>query len=597
MTTPGQRRTPAPPRQPVVAWWVLPVTLIAVVAFATVPLGLAISGVLTGHGFAWPAGPFGLGAFRAVFTAPADPGSAWRSQPRPGGPVAAWVSMVVCFIASGALAGVAEHVAAAGLGDDREALRLQLDEKGAVARAQRDFSSLKDRKARSIDAAAAATLVGPNVLTHSPVFLQHRDCCLVEGPTGSGKTARVAVQRCWDAPGFLLVTTTKRDLIEYTWRYRSALGRAEVYDPEDLIGFLGGLRWALLAGCDREEVAIRRARAWVRAAPMGEGTKDASFWEGKAAVLMQCFLFAAACEGLGLAAVRAWVSNRHATAPVEILEQRNPGWAADLRQITESKSDSTDDMYNACASLVEPLADPRLLAAVDTPVSESVDLHDLVLGGPNTIYLVSDGGSGSVAPIVAVFAAEVHHLLHHTAIRVGGRLDPPARLVLDEMNNVAPIPNMPSLMSDSGGRGVSIWAFAHNKVQNVDRWGRTGGELLTDSAPARLILPGLTGDRELAELSALCGTVDEYEPVIDPTHPPRLRTRNVMEKSDIRSMPVDHALLVVRGAAPFVVHLPTVHDSKAWRQEIAASKAEFAKLAPADTEREITYGESERRWA
>ena len=123
MTTPGQRRTPAPPRQPVVAWWVLPVTLIAVVAFATVPLGLAISGVLTGHGFAWPAGPFGLGAFRAVFTAPADPGSAWRSQPRPGGPVAAWVSMVVCFIASGALAGVAEHVAAL----QRVGNRLRLD--------------------------------------------------------------------------------------------------------------------------------------------------------------------------------------------------------------------------------------------------------------------------------------------------------------------------------------------------------------------------------------------------------------------------------------------------------------------------------------
>ena len=590
MSAIGGRPTPAPPRTPLIAWWVFPLCLLVFVATTTVPFGGAMSGLLSGHGFAWPAGPFGLGGYKALVMSPGDPAARWPSQPVPGGPVLTWICMAIGLIISGACAGIAESIAqnrahrkkakTSGLGDDRELLRLQMNEKGATERARNDFRSLQDRPIRSIDSQAAAVRLGSNVLTGTPIYLQHRDCVLCEAPTGAGKTSRVAIQRCWDAPGFLLATTTKRDLIASTWRYRSALGQAEIFDPEGLIGHPDPLRWSLLAGCDDEETAARRAEAWVKAVPMGD-TKDSSFWEGKAKTLMRCYLHAAAHRGKGLAAVCSWVTNRRASEPLEILDSVNPAWAAEIRQIVEAQSDSSDDMFHAVATLVEPLSNPRLLAAVDTPADESVDLEQLVLGGPNTLYLVSKGTSGSVAPIVAVFAAEVYHILDRASLRTRReRLDPPARLVLDEVNTVAPIPGLPNMMNDTGGRGISIWAFAHNKAQNIQRWGNAEGELFTDSAPVRLILPGLSGDRELAELSRLCGTIDEYEPITDPTHTPRLRTRNVMEPSDIRQMPTDHALLVARGAAPFVVHLPTVWENKPWRKEVDASKALFDKVAP-----------------
>ena len=590
MSAIGGRPTPAPPRTPLIPWWVFPLCLVLFVATATVPFGAAMSGLLAGHGFAWPAGPFGVGGYKAIVMSPGDPAAQWPSTPVPGGPVLTWVCMAVGFVIAGGLSGVAEFIAQnraqrkkaaqSGLGNDRELLRLQMNEKGATERARNDFRSLQDRPLRSIDSQAAAIRLGSNVLTGTPIYLQHRDCVLCEAPTGAGKTSRVAIQRCWDAPGFLLATTTKRDLIASTWRYRSALGQAEIFDPEGLIGHPDPLRWSLLAGCQDEETAARRAEAWVKAVPMGD-TKDSSFWEGKAKTLMRCYLHAAAHRGKGLAAVCSWVTNRRASEPLEILDSVNPAWAAEIRQIVEAQSDSSDDMFHAVATLVEPLSNPRLLAAVDTPADESVDLEELVLGGPNTLYLVSKGTSGSVAPIVAVFAAEVYHILDRASLRTRSeRLDPPARLVLDEVNTVAPIPGLPNMMNDTGGRGISIWAFAHNKAQNIQRWGNAEGELFTDSAPVRLILPGLSGDRELAELSRLCGTIDEYEPITDPTHTPRLRTRNVMEPSDIRQMPTDNALLVARGAAPFLVHLPTVWENKPWRKEIDASKALFDKVAP-----------------
>ncbi len=606
MSGPGSRPAPTPPRPPLVAWWVWPVVLGLFVATATVPFAGALSGLLSGHGFAWPSGPLGFGGYKAVFTSPADPAADWPSQPVPGGPVLTWIVIVVCFLVSGALAGVAESVAQnralhkqhkhSGLGNDRELMRLQMNEKGAAEKAKQDFSSLRDRRASSIDSAAAATYLGDNVIGGSPIFLQHRDCVLCFAVTGAGKTARLAVQRCWDAPGFLLATSTKRDLVEYTYKYRAALGRVEFYDPEDLLGLPHGMRWALLAGCTDERVATRRAEAWVKAAPMGD-TKDASFWQGKAEVLMRCYLYAAASNRVGLAKVRAWVTNRRATEPLEILDAVNPSWAAELRQIVESTTDSSEDMFHALAALVAPLADPRLLAAVDTPIDESIDLADLVLGGPNTLYLLSDGKSGSVAPIVAVLASEVHHLLERHSQRVPGRrLDPPARLVLDEVNTVAPIPGLPGMISDIGGRGISIWAFAHNRTQMHVRWGRTEGDLFIESAPVRIVLTGMTDDRHLEELSSLSGTVEEYEPITDPQHQPRLRTRRVLEKHEIRQLDSDHGLMITRGAAPFLVHLPTVFARKEWKREIAASTAAFEKVCPSTSADDVTI-EQTRRWA
>lgn len=606
MSAPGTRPTPTPPRTPMIAWWVWPLTLAVFVATATIPFAGGLSGLLAGHGFAWPSGPFGAGGYKAVFTSPADPAAAWPSQPVPGGPVLTWLMMIVCFVVAGALAGVGESFAQrrahnkqgknSGLGDDRELVRLQMNEKGAAEKARQDFSSLAKRRPSSIDSAAAATYLGDNVIGGSPIFLQHRDCVLCFAQTGAGKTARLAVQRCWDAPGFLLATSTKRDLVEYTYKYRSALGRVEIFDPENLIGHPHPMRWSLLSGCTDERVATRRAEAWVKAVPMGD-TKDASFWQGKAQTLMRCYLYAAAAEGLGLDKVRAWVTNRRATQPLEILDIVNTSWAAELRQIVESEADSSEDMFHAVSTLVAPLSDPRLMAAVDTPAAESVDLVDLVLGGPNTLYLLSDGTSGSVAPIVAVLASEVHHLLNRHSQRVPGRrLDPPARLVLDEVNTVAPIPGLPGMINDIGGRGISIWAFAHNRTQMHVRWGQTEGDLFINSAPVRIVLAGMTDDRHLEELSSLSGTIEEYEPITDPQHPPRLRTRRVLEKHEIRQLDSDHGLMITRGAAPFLVHLPTVFARKEWKREIAASTAAFEKVCPSTGEDTDTIAPV-RRWA
>jgi type IV secretory pathway TraG/TraD family ATPase VirD4 len=413
------------------------------------------------------------------------------------------------------------------------------------------------------------------------VYLQHRDAVLVEGPTGSGKTWRLAYQLVDGAPGFVLATTTKsRDVLGATIADRAVVGDVAVFDPEDLTGWPARIRWSILAGCDDPDTAIRRAAAMAKAMPM-EGAKNSGYFEAKAATLLRCYLHAGALEKRSIREVRQWVSSRTTTVAREILARSLPDWAGELEQILDSGSESSDDVIAAAARLLEPLASPKLLAAVDVPQDESFDVASFVLDSTqrNTLYLVSKGTSGSMAPFVAALAAEVHYIADRASQRhSSGRLDPPVRLVLDEVNNVAPIPDLPGIFSDSGGRGITTWAFAHNQRQNQQRWGDHGGLMLAYSAPAMLILPGMRGD-ELSEISRLIGNRKEWRATIGRGSPSyQLHDEPIMTAAQLREMDTDHALLLYRNAAPVKVHLPTVWQVPQLKRRVQASLREFESV-------------------
>ncbi|WP_216895613.1 type IV secretory system conjugative DNA transfer family protein [Nocardia alni] len=428
-----------------------------------------------------------------------------------------------------------------------------------------------------MDPSAVAIDIG--VLRDDPrehVYLQHRDGVIVHGPTGSGKTWRVACQRVWDAPGFVLATTTKADLVAATFAARAEVGQVAVFDPENLTGWPDPIRWSVLTGCDDPDTAIRRAAALARAMPL-EGTRNGAYFEQKAATVVRCYLHAAALDEYSIRDVRVWISARTNRTAIDILTDALPDWATELEQILGSASESTDDVLAAAARLLEPLASPKLLAAVDIPIEESFTIEQFVLFGTNTLYLISKGGTHSMAPFVAALAAEVHYIADRASQhRPGKRLDPPIRLVLDEMNNVAPLPDLPTIMTDSGGKGISVWGFSHNQDQNELRWGTEGGKVLAQSAPATVILPGLRGVEELTALSRLLGERRHWEATLhDGSRSYALHDDTVLRADEIRELGTDQALLIYRNAPAIVLRLPSVWDVPRWREKVIASTARF----------------------
>ena len=89
--------------------------------------------------------------------------------------------------------------------------------------------------------------------------------------------------------------------------------------------------------------------------------------------------------------------------------------------------------------------------------------------------------------------------------RPGGRLDPPLTFVLDEAANVAPLPDMPAMMSDGGGRGMSTWAFVQSFAQLRARWGRDGADSIWGASSIKLLLGGCTEADDLERISRVVG--------------------------------------------------------------------------------------------
>lgn len=545
--------------------------VIAVVATAgtLVSVAGAVSGVLAGHGWAWPSAsttPAVFAGIKALIGSPADPAQRWPSTSPAGPGWLVWLCLVVVVATTAwcmwkvwdlwdARRMRKEH-RQQGLAGRGDLVAAGLTEDTAVDRARRTSPALAGIRVRDIDPGLAAIHVGRLRGTREAVYVQQRDCTLVEGPTGAGKTWRIATQRCWDAPGFLAATTTKVDLIAATVAERSQLGQIAVFDPTGMTGWPTPVRWSLLAGCEEPAVSIERAESMVRATPMA-GVKNSSFWEIRASTIVRCYLTAAALERKRLGTVRNWVNLKEWKQPYDILHNVYPDWAADLKSITANRSESTDDVFGTASMLLDPLADPAIARMVDVPTHESIDLAEFVLGEANTIYLACQAEQRKVGPIVAAMTGEIYRILDRQSQREPGqRLAVPARLVLDEVNNIAPIP-LPDKMTDSGGRGICIWAFVHNRLQNIKRWGSEAGQEFTINAPNRIVLPGLADATELHSLSQLFGTRP------DPASARHGYTREVpvLTVDQIREMDEDQALMIYRGSRAIMLDLPSVWDN------------------------------------
>ena len=549
MTT--QPTGPHPPRVPLLYWILAGIAGIVVTSLLG---GALLSGLVTGDGWAWPDSV--IRTFAAWWRTPGDPAAAWTTDPRPG---PAW--LVYTFAAMIAVAECAlwfwcavqwggRNRYTGGLARTRDVAGI-LDEAGAKEAALKLRPSLKGTKARRIPADELVATLGTNVADGKPIAILPRDSLAVFGGSGQGKSWRVAVRLILSAPGFAVVTSTKSDLLKATYWTRRRKGRIAVFDPEDITGWPERVRWSVIAGCDDPDTAKRRAAGLVAARPLGkgEGGDASAFYAGRAATVLRCYLYAAAVAGKTLVDVRRWSKQTRCVEVSAILDRHLPDWGRDFQQVTASGDPKTDgNTMSTVASILEPLSSPNLMAAVDVSATDSLDLAEFV-SGPNTLYLASEGDAESVAPFVAAMANEIHHLARHMSNRApGGRLDPPMRLVLDEVANVAPIPNLPAKMTDSGGRAIQLIVFIHNMDQLRKRFGEVDAAQLVKSASARLILPGLLAHDVLEDVSRLLGEQEAWRTVETGRHDWRSQPydRRIMRPEEIRQMVEGHALLLYR---------------------------------------------------
>ena len=375
----------------------------------------------------------------------------------------------------------------------------------------------------------------------------------IGGPR-SGKSGSLACH-ILDAPGAVLVTTSRTDLLEATAQVRSRTGRVEVFNPTGLGGLASTVRWSPLAGCTDLATATRRAGDLIP-----PSTGDSERWDAQARALLAVLLHAAALAGGRLATVLDWISPADDIALGQVLTalRGSPSaaaLAAELRSVYGANDRTLTSITTTMLPAIRWVTDQAAAAAGDAALDDEafLDVADLVAAGTDSLYLI--GRDDVCRRLIGALTAEVAHQVRmHAAARPGGRLDPPMTAVLDEAPlTCGPIP-LHDWTSDMGGRGLTLHIGAQSLAQLRDVWGPNRAETILGNTGSLLVFGGLKTGDDLQRISLLTNTrmvrLDEDD----------VRPIPVMTPGDLAALPTGTALLIRTGTRPIIGRAPMAWD-------------------------------------
>ncbi|WP_131815385.1 type IV secretory system conjugative DNA transfer family protein [Thermostaphylospora chromogena] len=205
----------------------------------------------------------------------------------------------------------------------------------------------------------------------------------------SERQVRAAAGRIIDAPGPVVVTSIRGDLIDHTAGLRQQVGTLHVFNPEGVGEYGSTFRWNPVAGCTNMQTAIRRAGHMVEAVE-ASGLTDATFWSDQAVQVLSSFMHAADLyEGGTLATVYAWLVG-DSPVPLEILDtalHAEPAAAAVIRRFRSLPPKTRQSVELTCRNVLRFMTLPEIAQAVmpDPRIPEFV-ISDF-LQSRDTLYL------------------------------------------------------------------------------------------------------------------------------------------------------------------------------------------------------------------
>jgi len=400
------------------------------------------------------------------------------------------------------------------------------------------------------------------------------------GPPGEGKTFRALAPILRQHPGPALATSTKPDLYELTALARRRRGPVFALDPDLLAPSAERARWSPVAGCEKSEVAERRASALVAAGGDDADVQNGAFFRDSARDLLKAYLHAAALEGLDIRAVLEWSRRPDDPTPAEVLSScasAAPGWADILRLHTSGAVETTSGVLRYVGRALSCFSHAAVVQACCPAPGEETGIED-VLRANGTVYLLGKGSRlGAVAPLITAFADEVFDTAERLAAGMPGRrLDPPLLGLLDEVPNIAPLPSLPELLADGRGRGIVVVYAMQSFSQAVTRWGAHKAETMGNATTVTAVLGGLTSPSDLADLERLCGQrkvrrVSTHRGSGGSRGPDQSRTvtwesEPVLRADQIRTLPAGTALVLWSRLPPVLAYLPLLSERREWPQ-------------------------------
>jgi type IV secretion system protein VirD4 len=484
-------------------------------------------------------------------------------------PAHVWLFATFIAVAAAALAAVVAGALLTwaggipGIGATRLLLpgRLQRTSRWAT---WRDLRPLQVRRARP------GSLVLGRRGTHL-IATEAETSVLVIGPTRSGKTSGLVVPNLLEWTGPAIVTSTKSELVDLTAAHRRLRGPVFVYDPTGEIGEgADTVSWSPLAGCEALDAAWRVA-AWLCAGLQqggGRGDNDWAHWAESGKLLIAPLLFAAAACDRTIVDVRDWIHGFDLDMPMALLSDlsaEQPGRDADpqraiamLNSIDQRPEKERGTVFSTVMRIFSVFNERAVAASALTSRFDP----ERFLRERGTLYLCTPRQSPErVASLfVGILMTVVTRAYELAARQPRGRLHPELGLFLDELANVVPIEELPSLASQGAGRGVVLMSIVQDFSQLRARYGADRANSILNNHGCKMVLPGISDPETSDIISKLVGR-GEYTDVQVSHNDGRasrsyaLRQDQMASPDALRQLPEGTGVVLYRGKPPTIVRL------------------------------------------
>ncbi|MFR9727883.1 type IV secretory system conjugative DNA transfer family protein [Saccharopolyspora sp. MS10] len=418
-------------------------------------------------------------------------------------------------------------------------------------------------------------------------------------PTQSGKSRTDVVHKALAAPGALVCSSTKPDLVEFAALARSrrpGAGPVYVFDTTGKVRWPARIQPSPIPGCEDFGVARRRAETLVDASAVGlteVGGNDKVFRE-RAKTVVQAYLIAAAHERRGVADLVAWsITKPPDQEPVELLRRYGfPELADNLQAEIGMVAETSDAVWLSVRRVIEPWLDPQLRELCSPAAGEEFDAASFV-ANQGSLFLVADKHQAAqVRPVLTALVEDILTTEQEMALSYPHRrLDPPATNDLDELYDATPIPKLPEILADSAGRGVLIHWAAQSMAHLEDLYGESGRRQLLDNTTTLTFWGGIKDAKTLELVSTLAAHHERkrYQQQSDgllgfgrtsvgtedvPTYRP----------GAVRTLPRGRVLIFHRHLRPILARTVDVRKRPDWPQLRADQHAVRAGTAPIDAD-------------
>jgi type IV secretory pathway TraG/TraD family ATPase VirD4 len=415
--------------------------------------------------------------------------------------------------------------------------------------------------------------LGRSVASREPLYGSWEDMAILIAGPRVGKSVCYAIPAILDAPGAVLVTSNKRDIVDATRDVRAdtrntADRQVWVFDPQAVADETPTTWWWNPLSYVTDEVKAANLADHFASGSRAADAKTDAYFEPAGRDLLAGLLLAAALDDQPITEVYRWLTRPTDETPIEILNNHDYPLIADqVAGVITAPEKQRGGVYGTAQQMASCLTNRQVLRWVTetgTPRRSHFDV-DAFVRSTDTLYSLSKEGRGTAGPLVTALTVAVIEAAEKLATtQAGGRLRTPLVGVLDEAANVCRWRDLPDLYSHYGSRGIVLMTILQSWSQGEEVWGRAGINKLWSASNVAIYAGGVKEEEFLERLSKLIGSYDKETRSVSTRSNAslwgtgaqtsrQLSRERILEVDDLAALPKGRAVVLSSGNRPTLV--------------------------------------------